>query len=170
MVEKAGIDVRVAKKEFLPTLNITGVALFLSNNFTSAWSTKGALATLAGGAILPLFTGGRRIANLKLKKDTYERVLNNYYQTNLTAIQEINDALVTIKLDEQKYADIQKQAQLEIEDFNYSQNKYEQGVISKLDLTQVKENVLFTDKAVVNDKINCLVNYIGLYKAVGSKL
>ncbi len=170
MVEKAGIDVRVAKKEFLPTLNITGVALFLSNNFTSAWSTKGALAALAGGAILPLFTGGRRIANLKLKKDTYERVLNNYYQTNLTAIQEINDALVTIKLDEQKYADIQKQAQLEREDFNYSQNKYEQGVISKLDLTQVKENVLFTDKAVVNDKINCLVNYIGLYKAVGSKL
>ena len=170
MVEKAGIDVRVAKKEFLPTLNITGVAVFLANDIGSALSTKGALAALAGGAMLPLFTGGRRIANLKLKKDTYERVLNNYYKTNLTAIQEINDALVTIKLDEQKYADIKEQAALERQDFGYSQSKYSQGVISKLDLTQVKENVLFTDKAVVNDKINCLVNYIGLYKAVGSQL
>lgn len=170
MVEKAGIDVRVAKKEFLPTLNITGIAMFLANDMGSVFSTKNALAALAGGAMLPLFTGGRRIANLKLKKDEYERVLNNYYKTNLTAIQEVNDALLTIKLDEQKYADIKKQSELERQDFGLSTSKYEQGVISKLDLTQVKENVLFTDKAVVNDRINCLVNYIGLYKAVGSKL
>ena len=170
MVEKAGIDVRVAKKEFLPTFNITGIVAFMSSDIGSLWSTKGALAALAGGAMLPLFTGGRRIANLKLKKDKYERVLNNYYKTNLTAIQEVNDALVTIKLDEQKYADMKKQADLERQDFGFSTSKYEQGVISKLDLTQVRENVLFTDKAVVNDKINCLVNYIGLYKAVGSQL
>lgn len=170
MVEKAGINVRVAKKEFLPTINITGLAMFFAGNFGSVFSTKNALAALAAGANLPIFTGGRKIANLKLKKSEYERVLNDYYKTNLTAIQEINDALVTIKLDEQKFADIQKQAELEREDFGFSTSKYEQGVISKLDLTQVKENVLFTDKAVVNDRINCLVNYIGLYKAVGSKL
>ena len=170
MVEKAGIDVRVAKKEFLPTLNITGIALFLAGDIGSVLSTKNALAALAGGAMLPLFTGGRRIANLKLKKDEYERVLNNYYKTNLVSIQEINDALVAIKLDEQKYNDIKKQAELEREDFGYSMDKYDYGVISKLDLTQVKENILFTDKAVVNDRINCLVNYIGLYKAVGSQL
>ena len=170
MVEKAGIDVRVAKKEFLPTFNIVGIAAFMSSEIGNMLSTKGALAALAAGANLPIFTGGRKIANLRLKKDEYERVLNNYYKTNLTAIQEVNDALVTIKLDEQKYADITKQAKLERQDFGYSQNKYDQGVISKLDLTQVKENVLFTDKAVVNDKINCLVNYIGLYKAVGSQL
>ena len=170
MVEKAGIDVRVAKKEFLPTFNITGLALFFSSDLGKLWTTKNALAALAGGANLPLFTGGKRIANLRLKKDEYERVLNNYYKTNLTSIQEVNDALVTIKLDEQKYADMKKQAALERQDFGFSTNKYEQGVISKLDLTQVKENVLYTDKAVVNDKINCLVNYIGLYKAVGSNL
>jgi len=169
-IEKAGIDVRVAKKEFLPSINITGLAILLGSNLGSAWTTKNALTAIAAGAFLPVFTGGKRIANLKLKKDEYERLLNNYYKTNLTSIQEINDALITINLDEQKYADIQKQADLEREDFGYSTNKYNQGVISKLDLTQVKENVLFTDKAVVNDKINCLVNYIGLYKAVGSQL
>lgn len=125
---------------------------------------------LGGGLNLPIFTGGRRRANLKLKKDEYERILNNYYKTNLTAIQEVNDALVSIKLDEQKLQDTKKQAQLEQEDFGYSTNKYNQGTISKLDLVQVKENVLFTDKMVVNDKINCLVNYIGLYKATGSQL
>jgi NodT family efflux transporter outer membrane factor (OMF) lipoprotein len=171
MVEKAGIDVTVAKKEFLPTINIGGIAMFLANgDFGKLLTTKNMLTTLGGGINLPLFTGGRRIANLKLKKDEYERVLNDYYQTNLTAIQEINDAMVSIKLDEQKLKDAQKQAQLEREDFGYSTNQYSEGTISKLDLTQVKENVLFTDQQVVNDKINCLVNYIGLYKATGSQL
>lgn len=170
MVEKAGINVRVAKKEFLPSINLMGIAFFLANDFGSIWTTKNALAMLGGGLNLPIFTGGRRIANLRLKKDEYERVLNNYYKTNLTAIQEVNDALVSIKLDEQKLQDTKKQAELEKEDFGYSTNKYNQGTISKLDLVQVKENVLFTDKMVVNDKINCLVNYIGLYKATGSQL
>lgn len=78
MVEKAGIDVKVAKKEFLPSFNIGAVAMFLSNDLGSLWTTKNALAAIGGGLGLPLFTGGRRIANLKLKKDEYERVLNNY--------------------------------------------------------------------------------------------
>lgn len=79
--------------------------MFLSGDLGSLWTTKNALAALGGGLGLPLFTGGRRIANLKMKKVEYERVLNNYYQTNLTAIQEINDAMVSIKLDEEKYQD-----------------------------------------------------------------
>ena len=144
--------------------------MFLANDFGSLWTTKSMLAAVGGGINLPIFTGGRRRANLKMKKDVYERVLNNYYQTNLNAIQEVNDALVSVKLDEQKLIDTEKQAKLEREDFGYSTNKYNQGTISKLDLIQIKENVLFTDKMVVNDKINCLVNYIGLYKATGSQL
>ena len=125
---------------------------------------------LSAGATLPIFTGGKRIANLHLKKDEYERVLNNYYQTNLTAIQEVNDALTTITHDDQKLQDTKLQSQLEKRDFGLSTAKYNQGVISKLDLTQLRENVLNTDKLVADQKINCLVDYIGLYKAVGTKL
>ncbi len=170
MVEKAGINVRVARKEFLPSINLMGIAFFLANDLGSVFTTKNTLAMLGGGLNLPIFTGGRRVANLRLKKDEYERILNNYRKTNLTAIQEVNDAMVSIKLDHQKFTDTEKQAKLERQDFGYSTQKYNQGTISKLDLIQVKENVLFTDKQVVNDKINCLVDYIGLYKAVGTQL
>jgi len=170
MVEKAGIDVRVAKKEFLPSINLTGIALFNSNEFASAWSTGSMIGSLAAGAMLPIFTGGRRIANLKLKKTSYERILQDYYKTNLTAIQEINDALVAVKLDREKMAETQKQADLERTDFNYNQKKFDQGTISRLDLIQVQENLLSIDKLVAQQNIECMVDYIGLYKSVGSKL
>lgn len=170
MVEKAGIDVRVARKEFLPTINITGIALFNAANFGSAWSTSSMLGALAAGAMLPIFTGGRRIANLKLKKVQYDEILNRYLKTNLTAIQEVNDALVAVKKDTEKMEQTKKQSELEKTDFMYNRDKYNQGTISKLDLIQYKENLLTIDKLVAQQQIECMVDYISLYKAVGSKI
>lgn len=170
MVEKAGIDVRVAKKEFLPSFNIMGLALFNASNIGSSWTTKNMLASIGAAGMLPLFTGGSLIANLRLKKTEYERVLQNYYKTNLTAIQEVNDALVSVKKDTEKMERTQKQADLEKTDFMYNRDKFNQGVISKLDLIQFKENLLSIDKLVAQQNIECMVDYIGLYKAAGSKL
>ena len=170
MVEKAGIDVRVAKKEFLPTISLSGLALFNSATFGSLFTTRNMLAALGGFAMLPLFTGGARIANLRIKKAEYERILENYYKTNLTAIQEVNDSLVSIRMDRQKMEETEKQASLEKADFGFNEQRYEQGTISKLDLIQVRENLLVMDKLVATNKVDCMVDYIGLYKAVGSKL
>lgn len=170
MVEKAGIDVKVAKKEFLPSFNIMGLALFNASNIGSSWTTKNMLASIGAAGMLPLFTGGSLIANLRLKKTEYERVLQNYYKTNLTAIQEVNDALVSVKKDTEKMERTRKQADLEKTDFMYNRDKFNQGVISKLDLIQFKENLLSIDKLVAQQNIECMVDYIGLYKAAGSKL
>jgi len=170
MVEKAGIDVRVARKEFLPSINLTGLALFNASNLGSVWTTKNMLAGLIGSAMLPLFTGGSLTANLKIKKTQYEKILMDYYKTNLTAIQEVNDSLVSVKKDTEKMEQTKKQAELEKTDFMYNRDKFNQGVISKLDLIQYKENLLTIDKLVAQQQVECMVDYIGLYKAVGSKL
>ena len=169
MVEKAGIDVRVAKKEFLPSINILGLALFNAGDIGSVFTTKNMLMGLAGGIMAPLFTGGSLTANLRLKKATYERVLQDYYKTNLVAIQEVNDALVAAKLDKDKMAQTMKQAELEKSDYKYNEHKYNEGTISKLDLIQYHENLLTIDKLVAQQKVECMVDAIGLYKATGSK-
>ena len=170
MVEKAGIDVRVARKEFLPSLNIAGLALFNASNLGSVWTTKNMLGGLIGSAMLPMFTGGSLTANLRIKKTQYEKILNDYYKTNLTAIQEVNDALVSVKKDTEKMEQTKKQAELEKTDYMYNRDKFNHGVISKLDLIQFKENLLTIDKLVAQQQVECFVDYIGLYKAVGSKL
>ena len=170
MVEKAGIDVRVAKKEFLPTISLSGLALFNASDFGSIFTTKNMLWSLGGGLLMPLFTGGRRLANLRLKKTEYEKILHNYYQTNLTAIQEVNDALVAVRLDKEKMEQTLKQAGLEADDYKYNELKYGEGIISKLDLLQFKENLLYVNKLVAQQKAECMVDYIALYKATGSKL
>ncbi len=169
MVEKAGIDVRVAKKEFLPTINIIGLLGFNAGGSYSAMNWKNSLALLAGSAMLPIFTGGKRIANLKIMKTRYEQVLQNYYKTNLTAIQEVNDSLSNVKLDNEKFEKNLKTLQMEQKDFKYTEAKYNQGTISYLDLLQHKENLLDMQKMVVSSKTNCLISQISLYKAVAGE-
>lgn len=169
MVEKAGIDVRVARKEFLPSINIGGLALFNAANIGSLFTTQNMLLGLGGGLIMPLFTGGKRIANLKLRKTSYERILQNYYKTNLVAIQEINDALTVSKMDKDKMEQTQNQYDLEKADFGYNEKKYNEGVISKLDLIQFEENLLNIEKLVAQQKAECMTDAISLYKATGSK-
>lgn len=48
----------------------------------------------------------------------------DYYKTNLVAIQEVNDALVAAKLDKDKMAQTMKQAELEKSDYKYNEHKY----------------------------------------------
>lgn len=169
MVEKAGIDVKVAKKEFLPSINILGGALFNASDIGSLFTTKNMLLGVGGGLMTPLFQGGSLIANLKLKKATYERILQDYYKTNLTAIQEVNDALVASRLDKDKMTQTTKQYNLEKSDYKYNEKKFNQGTISKLDLIQYQENLLTIEKLVAQQKVECMTDAISLYKATGSK-
>ena len=170
MVEKAGIDVRVAKKEFLPNVNLLGLLFFSSTSLGSAMNWTNALAALGGSALLPIFTGGAKTANLKLNKNKYEQVMQNYYKTNLVAIQEVNDSLCSLKFDDEKYNQNVKSLNMQKADFKYTQQRYNQGVISKLDMIQQKENLLTMNKMVTESKTSCYIDQIGLYKAVGGKL
>ncbi len=169
-VEKAGLDVKIAKKEFLPTINLTGLIFFNASKFSQSFNWTNALSSFGGAALFPFFSGGAKVANLKIKKNIYEQTLQNYFKTNLVAIQEVNDSLNTLKLDNEKYINNKVQREMEKKDYAYNVRKFEQGIISNLDLIQHKENLLAMDKLVTMTKMDCAVDYIGLYKAVGNKL
>jgi NodT family efflux transporter outer membrane factor (OMF) lipoprotein len=167
MVEKAGIDVRVAKKEFLPNLNILGLVAFLNDSrIPGGMSWGSSLGALGGSAILDIFAGGAKIANLKINKINYDKYLQNYYKTNLTAIKEVNDSLLALKSDNNKYLTNLKTLNLEKKDFGFSTAEYNYGVKSKLDWLQRRENLTVIQKVVTANKIDCYIDQISLYKAV----
>ena len=172
MLEKAGIDVRVAKKEFLPKIDILGLLALGATTAAggTGMSWKSTIGGLAGSATLPLFTGGANMANFRINKNRYEQALQNYQKTNLTAIKEVNDSLSTLKLDNEKYQKNLQALDMETQDFGFAQLKYNEGIISQLDLLQKKEALLVMKKMVTASKTETLVNHISLYKAVAGNL
>lgn len=169
MLEKAGIDVRVARKEMCPKLNLGGGVLFNAQNIGSLFTTSNMIWGLGGGIMQPLFMGGQLRANLKSKKIAYEKSVKNYEKVNLTSMQEVNDSLVSVNMDREKLAKQRKILELEKKDFALTQLKYSQGVIAKLDLNQMEENLLNVNKQVYSSEFDCMVDYISFYKAIAAQ-
>lgn len=169
-VEKAGLDVKIAKKEFLPSVDILGLMMFSMTSASNSLNWANALMAFGGSTMLPIFTGGGKFANLRLYKNKYEQILQTYYKTNLIAIQEVNDALCAAKLDDEKLTKNIKTLNMEKEDFKYTQQRYNQGIISHLDVLQKQESLLVMNKMVSANKIDCYIDQISLYKATGGQL
>ncbi len=169
MLEKAGIDVKIARKEMLPQLSLGGGVIFNSKYFDSLLTTSNMLWGLGGSIIQPFFMGGKLKANLKIKKIAYEKSLKNYEKVNLTSMQEVNDSLVSVNMDKEKLAKQKKILELEQKDFELTKLKYAQGVIAKLDLNQMEENLLNVNKMVYNSEFDCFVDYISFYKAIAAQ-
>ena len=96
--------------------------------------------------------------------------MQTYLKTNLQAIQEVNDAMVSARLNWDKLEQTLKQQDLEEKEYNYNEMKFQEGAISRLDLIQYKENLLGINQLVAQEKVDYLVDYIGLYKACGAKI
>ena len=83
-------------------------------------------------------------------------------------MQEINDSLVAVNMDRERLSKQKEIRRLEEKDLSLSQLKYNEGVISKLDLDQMKENLLNVNKMVYASEFDCMVDYVNFYKALGA--
>lgn len=170
MLEKAKIDIRVARKEFLPTFNITGVWIFNTIAPGNFFSWESSLAAIFAGATQDIFRGGRKIANLKMQKAKYEELFEKYKETDLEAVKEVNTSLCFIKHDTNIDNNTKSKLVSEIQNFNDSQKKYKRGVISAPEYINAQSKVLLQNNEAAQTKTQRLVNYFTLYKAVGGKL
>lgn len=169
-LKKAKIDVRVARKEFLPRFNIYGL-YSLSNIGPDGFGTWGStIAALVANATLDLFKGGYKVANLKIYKARYEQMFEAYRQADLKAIQEVIDSLVIIKQDTLIDDNTTKNLITECDNYKRAKKSYRAGAISYPDLLSEEENYLNMKQNQINSKTTRLVDYITLYNAVGGKL
>ena len=169
-LEKARIDVRVAKKEFFPRFNIVGIWAFNTIASGTFFSWESSLAAILAGATQDIFKGGMKVANLKIYKAKYEELFENYNQTNLEAVKEVNTALCIIKHDREIENNTKSELNFELENFNNAQKKISRGVISEPDFLTEENRFINTQTNYTQAKTRRIVNYFTLYKAVGGQL
>ena len=169
-LEKAKIDIRVARKEFLPRFNITGIWVFNTIAPGTFFSWESSLAALLAGATQDIFTGGRKIANLKYKKAKYEELFEQYRQTDLEAVKEVNTSLCIIKHDTEVENKTKEKFLLETKNLNNADKMLNRGVISKTQYINSENMYINKDMDLTKARTRRLVNYYTLYKTVGGKL
>lgn len=169
-LEKSQIDVRVARKEFLPRFNIIGI-YSLDNLGSSGFGTwNSTIAAIIAGATMDLFKGGAKVATLKINKARYEQMFEAYRQADLNAIKEVNDSMIIINQDTKIDDNTNKNLITQKDNYQRAIESYQRGVISCPNLLYEQEQFLSMEQNQVNTKTTRLVDYITLYKAVGGKL
>lgn len=169
-LQRVGYDVKIAKRDFLPKIVILGQVGF--SGYDSLANLTGSNSKIGNAGIYPLidiFSGGRKKAMLKLKKDEYDEAIQQYEKTILTSFQEVNDSLVSYKVSHKNYASSAEYKKLENEQFELAKQKNAIGATSNLDTLFSKQKLLLAQKNEVSTKINCLISSINLYKAVGGR-
>lgn len=169
-LEKAKIDIRVARKEFLPSFNITGIWAFNTIAPGTFFSWQSSLAAIIAGASQDIFTGGRKLANLRMQKAKYEELFEAYRQTDLEAVKEVNTSLCFIKHDTNIENNTKSKLNYERENFADTQKKFVRGVISYPDYLAGRSKLASSEIEAAQAKTQRIVNYFTLYKAVGGQL
>ena len=166
-MKRIGFDIKVARREFLPTFTIYGQIGLNSYHWGDFFNRE---SQFFNAGILPtfdLFSGGRKLALLKIKKYQYEQALNDYKKTLLVGVKEVNSGLVEYNTALKNYQDVQSRLNTEAKLYGLAQDKYKIGASSSIDELLAKESHLIMQKDEVSSKINTIITTIGLYKAAG---
>ena len=163
-LERIGIDVKVAKRNLLPSFIITGNLGFNLYNLSSAHKF---LADIGLVPTWDLFMGGMKIQYLKLQKDRYEIAVQHYEKTILKSIQETNDALYSLKTTDNVYSISQNRKDADIKELELTKLKEEAGTADKLDLLLREEILIESQKQATSAQINKIIAGINLYQALG---
>lgn len=166
-IKSIGFDVKAARREFLPKFIIFGQIGLNAYHLDTLFNS---VSQMFSAGVLPsidLFTGGRKIALLKLKKFQYEEALNSYQKTILTGIKDINSGLVEYKEAQENYKESSNRLKMQNQTYMLVLDKAEIGAAGDLEVLYAKEAYLTVKKEEVANKFNSLISTIGLYKATG---
>jgi len=167
LLEKSKIDVRVARKEIFPTINLTGQFGFSAAKIAQLLDWQSRVYSLGGSLAQTVFDAGALRANLKVNKARQTEQLHQYQQTILTAFEEVDNALDSLKAHraayqnyDDAYASLNKQLSLE-------QSRLAEGDIAGAELYPTELQIIQAKEGLVGTKILGLTDALNLYKAVG---
>ncbi len=168
-LEHMGLDVKVAKKELLPRFVLFGQFGFNAYRLSNLFNNNAILSSFGVTPILDIFTSGRKIAHLKYKKYQYDEAFEQYKQAVLNSYKEVNDALVSAKIYSKNLESAKERLELENQNYNIANARFEAGKGTIPYLLQSKERKLLVEKNIIESDINTLISIISLYKTVGGK-
>lgn len=169
-LKNAKINISLARRDFLPDLNIYGLFAFNSNSFKRVFNWDDYIVAVGASFIGKLFTGGQRRARLKQRKFEYEQMLQDYQQAILVSLQEVNDSLYSLKNNLKINRDDKNRIKFECSNLGLVNVKYEKGLVAYKDTINPQKSVILLQQDEVQSKTAYLVDTLNLYKALGGKI
>lgn len=164
-IKAADRQLSAAKANRLPALKLTASLDSSSDSFSDLFDNW--ILNLANNLTAPLFDAGNRSAEVERNRAVIDEKLALYKSTVLTAIKEVEDALIVEqKLIEQLSA-MEHQHDLADQALNAARERYKKGQSTYLPVLTQLQSVESLQQNLVTQKIAILTNRVSLYRALG---
>ena len=166
-VEAATNDVKSAKAQFYPNINLTAF-VGLQSIGLDQFVKSGAEQYGAGPAIrLPIFDSGRLRANLRVKTADLDAAVESYNGAVLDAVHDVADQLGSLRsIDRQQAEQTRAQAAAESA-YDLATQRYKAGLGTYLTVLNAEASVLSQRRQAADLKARALDSQIALIRALG---
>jgi NodT family efflux transporter outer membrane factor (OMF) lipoprotein len=166
-IEAATSDVKSAKAQFYPNINLTAF-VGLQSIGLDQFVKSGAEQYGAGPAIrLPIFDSGRLRANLKVKTADLDAAIESYNGAVLDAVHDVADQLSSLgSIDRQQAEQARAQAAAESA-YDLATQRYKAGLGTYLTVLNAEANVLNQRRQAADLKARAIDTQIALIRALG---
>jgi NodT family efflux transporter outer membrane factor (OMF) lipoprotein len=145
-----------------------GGGLSLSSLTLAGLSNGATLAgSLLGSVSVPLFDAGAGKAQVLAQEAVLEQARASYQTTVLTALKEVEDALVAIQGDRMRLQSLQQAATAADNAATLAQNRYSSGLIDFQTILQTQRTLLSAQDSVASVQADLSSDHVRLIKALG---
>ncbi|AZW17162.1 efflux transporter, outer membrane factor lipoprotein, NodT family [Bordetella hinzii 5132] len=163
----ANAQIGVAQSAWFPDLTLSASGGFRSGQFAD-WLTAPARFWSLGPALaLTIFDGGAREAQIASARAAYDAQAAAYRQSVLTALREVEDYLVQLRVMAEEQQVQRRALESARESLRLTRNQYEAGLVDYLSVAVVEATALASERNAISLLGNRLIASVQLVTALG---
>jgi multidrug efflux system outer membrane protein len=166
-IHAATAQIGVATADLFPKFALSGSIGFQSNEFSSWVDWVNRFWSFGPSANWQIFASGGILANIELQKALQEQSLIAYQQTVLTALQDVENALIASTKEAKRREALAEAVDSNRKAVQYSLQLYTQGQVDFLNVLDAQRSLYVSEQALVQSTHDISTDLVALYKALG---
>ena len=166
-VAAANERVGAARAAFFPSLTLSADSGW--RGLTNLFSMANNYWSLGADVAEPILDSGKRLAQSEQAKATWKETVADYRQTVLTALQEAEDQISTLRILAQESVAQDEAIKAARENERIARNQYEAGTLSYLNVSVAQAAALTAERNAIDLRLRRLNATAALIKALGGE-
>jgi len=163
----ANANIAAARAAFFPNVDLTAGGGFESAALGSLLTPASRVFSLSAGVTQTIFDHGALIGQYQYDKARYDELLSGYHKTVLTALGNVEDALIAVQQTAEQQQRQQDAADKARRAFEYSQLQFQAGTTNVLTMLNTESALFGAQDALVQGKFAHVQALLQLYQALG---
>jgi NodT family efflux transporter outer membrane factor (OMF) lipoprotein len=166
-VESAAAEIKVAKAQFYPNVNLVAFAGVSGLNINRLLNGNSLSGSWGPAVSLPVFNGGILRGNLRVQAAGYDIAVESYNGTVIGALQEVADRVVSFRSLQKQLERTEDALASALRAYELAEQGYRGGLVDYLDVLNAQAELLAEQRARTLIVAEQFLAHAGLMKALG---